>query len=36
VDHPGGEFNVPYRLPEGSVLILSVLNRELVREEAGR
>ncbi len=33
VDHPGGDFNVPYRLPEGSVLILSVLNRELLREE---
>lgn len=32
-DHPGGEFTAPYRLPAGSVLILSVLNRELVREE---
>ncbi len=36
VDHPGGEFSVPYRLPEGSVLILSVLNRELLREEVRR
>lgn len=33
VDHPGGEFTAPYLLPEGSVLILSVLNREIVREE---
>lgn len=32
VDHPGGDFSFPYRLPEGSVLILSVLNREMYRE----
>jgi len=32
-DHPGGDFSAPYRLPEGSVLILSVLNKEVVREE---
>ncbi len=28
----GGEFSVPYRLPSGSVLILSMLGRELHRE----
>lgn len=33
VDHPGGPFSAPYLLPEGSVLILTVLNRELFREE---
>ncbi|QQO08936.1 PASTA domain-containing protein [Breznakiella homolactica] len=32
VDHPGGEFSVPYRLPVGSVLILSMVNREMHRE----
>ncbi|MDR0597345.1 MAG: PASTA domain-containing protein [Treponema sp.] len=33
VNHPGGKFVVPYRLPAGSTLILSMLNRELYREE---
>jgi beta-lactam-binding protein with PASTA domain len=33
VNHPGGPFSAPYILPEGSVLILTVLNRELFREE---
>jgi beta-lactam-binding protein with PASTA domain len=33
VNHPGGKFIVPYRLPVGSTLILSMLNRELYREE---
>jgi eukaryotic-like serine/threonine-protein kinase len=33
-DHPGGSFSAPYRLPEGSTLILSILNREVLREEA--
>jgi len=32
VNYMGGEFTVPYKLPEGSVLILSMLNRELNRE----
>jgi beta-lactam-binding protein with PASTA domain len=32
-NHPGGKFVVPYRLPAGSILILSMLNRELYREE---
>jgi hypothetical protein len=32
VNHPGGKFVVPYRLPAGSTLILSMLNRELYRE----
>ncbi|MDR3333473.1 MAG: PASTA domain-containing protein [Treponema sp.] len=32
VEYPGGEFTVPYRLPIGSILILSMLNRELYRE----
>jgi beta-lactam-binding protein with PASTA domain len=33
VNHPGGRFVVPYRLPAGATLILSMLNRELYREE---
>ena len=33
VNHPGGAFSAPYVLPEGSVLILTVLNREVFREE---
>jgi len=33
VDHPGGVFSAPYILPEGAVLILTVLNREIYREE---
>ncbi|MDR3343627.1 MAG: PASTA domain-containing protein [Treponema sp.] len=32
VEYLGGEFTVPYRLPVGSILILSMLNRELHRE----
>jgi hypothetical protein len=32
VDYPGGKFTVPYRLPVGSVLILSMMNREIYRE----
>jgi beta-lactam-binding protein with PASTA domain len=32
VDYPGGNFTVPYRLPVGSVLILSMMNREIHRE----
>jgi beta-lactam-binding protein with PASTA domain len=32
VNYQGGEFTVPYRLPTGSVLILSMLNREIHRE----
>jgi beta-lactam-binding protein with PASTA domain len=31
----GGEFTVPYKLPVGTVLILSMLNRELHRETVG-
>jgi beta-lactam-binding protein with PASTA domain len=33
VNHPGGNFSVPYRVPAGSILILSMLNREVYREE---
>jgi beta-lactam-binding protein with PASTA domain len=33
MNHPGGKFTVPYRLPEGATLVLSMLNRELYREE---
>jgi beta-lactam-binding protein with PASTA domain len=33
VDYPGGNFTVPYRLPIGSTLILSMLDREIYREE---
>jgi len=32
VNYTGGEFTAPYKLPVGSVLILSMLNRELHRE----
>jgi len=32
VDFPGGRFTVPYRLPLDSVLILSMMNREIHRE----
>jgi len=35
VNYMGGEFTVPYKLPSGSVLILSMLNRELHRETVG-
>jgi hypothetical protein len=31
-DYPGGDFTIPYKLPVGSVLVLSMLNRELHRE----
>jgi eukaryotic-like serine/threonine-protein kinase len=32
VEYPGGKFTVPYRLPIDSVLILSMMNREIYRE----
>jgi beta-lactam-binding protein with PASTA domain len=32
VDYPGGKFAVPYRLPQNSILLLSVMNREIHRE----
>jgi beta-lactam-binding protein with PASTA domain len=32
VEYPGGNFTVPCRLPAGTVLILSMLNREIYRE----
>ncbi|MDR2136309.1 MAG: PASTA domain-containing protein [Treponema sp.] len=32
IPYRGGNFTVPYQLPEGTVLILSILNRELHRE----
>jgi len=32
VESPGGRFTVPYRLPVNSILILSMLNREIHRE----
>jgi beta-lactam-binding protein with PASTA domain len=32
VEYPGGEFTVPYRLPAGSTLVLSMLNREIHRD----
>ena len=35
INYPGGEFTVPYKLPIGSILILSMLNRELYRETVG-
>jgi hypothetical protein len=33
VAYPGGELTVPYQLPVGSILILSLLDREIYREE---
>ena len=35
VNYIGGNFTFPYKLPAGTVLILSMLNRELYRETAG-
>jgi beta-lactam-binding protein with PASTA domain len=32
INHLGGEFVLPYRLPGGSTLVLSMLDRELYRE----
>ncbi|MDR3172680.1 MAG: PASTA domain-containing protein [Treponema sp.] len=32
VPYRGGDFTAPYRLPQGTILILSMLNRELYRE----
>ncbi|MDR0388045.1 MAG: penicillin-binding protein, partial [Treponema sp.] len=32
VEFPGGVFTLPYQLPPQSILILSMLNRELYRE----
>jgi len=34
-DYLGGEFTLPYKLPVGTTLILSMLNRELYRETVG-
>jgi beta-lactam-binding protein with PASTA domain len=34
-DYIGGEFTFPYKLPIGSTLVLSMLNRELYRETVG-
>ncbi len=34
INHPGGKFGVPYLVPSGSVLILTVLDREVARSEA--
>ncbi|MDR2942351.1 MAG: PASTA domain-containing protein [Treponema sp.] len=31
----GGEFTLPYKLPSGTTLVLSMLNRELYRETVG-
>jgi len=36
VEHPGTIFTLPYALPEGSVLVLQVLNRVVARVEAGK
>jgi beta-lactam-binding protein with PASTA domain len=36
LNHAGGDFSLPYRLPSGSVLVLSVLNREMYRETVQR
>jgi beta-lactam-binding protein with PASTA domain len=31
VNHPGGDFTLPYRLPGGSTIVLTMLDRELYR-----
>jgi len=31
-DYIGGDFTLPYKLPIGTTLVLSMLNRELYRE----
>ena len=33
IQYPGGTFTFPYRLPIGSILILSMLGREIYREQ---
>jgi beta-lactam-binding protein with PASTA domain len=35
VNHLGGQFTLPYRLPDGSSLVLSMLGRDLHRESIG-
>jgi hypothetical protein len=35
VNYSGGDFTVPYKLPVGTTLVLSMLNRELYREIIG-
>ena len=35
VSYMGGEFTVPYKLPVGTMLVLSMLNREIYREIVG-
>ena len=35
VNYSGGDFTVPYKLPSGTVLVLSMLNREVHRELVG-
>lgn len=35
VDFPGGQLAVPYHVTDGSILILSVLNREIYRQTVG-
>jgi beta-lactam-binding protein with PASTA domain len=32
INHPGGEFALPYLLPEGSTIVISMLGRELRRQ----
>jgi len=34
-DYIGGDFTLPYKLPIGTTLVLSMLNRELYRETVG-
>ena len=36
VQYPGGPLSVPYRQPDGSVLVLYMLNREIYRETVSR
>lgn len=34
-NHPGGQFSLPFSVPSGSTLVLSVLDKELARTEVG-
>jgi hypothetical protein len=33
--HPGGNFSLPFSLPAGSTLVLTVLDKEVSRSEVG-
>lgn len=33
MDHPGGELSVPYQVPNGTILVLSIMDKEMYRTE---